>query len=558
LKFIKFAWKPFLNSLSKTYFIVFRQKSQGITPIIGVNMIDKQVFVNRVAILQCNTNTQHLLSGNITPHEWYQKFTNSRGVPDLSLMSVLSEIVYWYRPKRVKDPNTMAVTYVNKFSGDAWQTSYEHFEKKFNFNREKIRRIFVKLEQMGICAREFRTVKLKGQTYNNRLFIHLSLEFLSSCTGNKRQISDYESCNASLSAPQNEGGSPHFEGDYIIDIKNKNININKSRSIKSNFSQNSFFKEEEGEFRAQVNSATVLPQHKTPVLQLKDFYPLTSEDATSLQNSSGREFSLNAMNEILLDMSKRVKDRWFKSKKGFLSYMSIAFRNEMREVCKINNESFRIRSNKTTEEITIQKQEEFLSQIEYSLQVSPEWHLRKKLCAVLEREKAYNLLSSYKHCRLEGNIFEMYLTKHVELTSLDRDIILNQVKATHELYDLANNNHVIITSLKIIAPEVDQSKLQPPHAKAGSIQAVGQGTVLPTGIWGNIRQALIDHHDSYGMAGEALDRSWFSKLESEVDEQKKTVKLKAPSKFFKDWINTNYGKILDRLTGKHQYSYEIC
>ena len=124
-------------------------------------------------------------TGNITPSQWYQEFTTNKGTADLALISVLSEIIYWYRPKRVKDPVTGNITYVTKFLGDVWQTSYEHFQRRLGFNREKLRRIFVKLEQMEICLREFRDVKLRGQTYNNRLFIHLSSSFLDSCIGNK-------------------------------------------------------------------------------------------------------------------------------------------------------------------------------------------------------------------------------------------------------------------------------------------------------------------------------------------------------------------------------------
>jgi hypothetical protein len=323
--------------------------------------------------------------------------------------------------------------------------------------------------------------------------------------------------------------------------------LENNRSMKSNFLQNSFFKKEEGREQVKHHFTPTPPQLKAPDLQLKDFYPLSKSDADYLQVKSGRAFSLNAMNEILLSMSKRVSDRWFKSKKGFLSYMGIVFKHEMRDACKISNESFKIRSNQTTEEITIQKQEEFLSQIEYSLQVSQEWHLRKKLCAVFEREKAYNLLSSYKHCRLEGDIFEMHLTRHVELTSLDRDIILNQVKATHESDDLVTGKSVRVSGLKIL--------MSAPSAKAGSIQAVGQGVVLPAGIWGSIRQALIDYH---GKVGEALDRSWFSKLEAEVDEQKKTVKLKAPTEFIKDWINRNYLGVIEKITYDNQYKMFFC
>ena len=59
-----------------------------------------------VANEQYKTIHPSILTGNITPNDWYEKFTNSRGKPDLSLISVLSEIVYWYRPKRIKDSQT--------------------------------------------------------------------------------------------------------------------------------------------------------------------------------------------------------------------------------------------------------------------------------------------------------------------------------------------------------------------------------------------------------------------------------------------------------------------
>ncbi len=254
-----------------------------------------------VANSQCKTDNINILQGNIIPNDWYQKFTNSRGTPDLSLISVLSEIVYWYRPTKSKDPNTGDIIYINKFLGDAWQTSYEHFEKKFGFNREKLRRIFVKLEQMGICARQFRNVKLRGQTYNNRLFIHLSSEFLNSCT-----IKKNKSINSSISFfdSENEGGSPHFDGDHIIDIKNKN-NIIKNRSSGSNFCKNSFeekvqkvfeLKIEESRNQLGLNVPQEVDKSKDESKQiknifikskeLKDFYPLSDEDCRILQASS--------------------------------------------------------------------------------------------------------------------------------------------------------------------------------------------------------------------------------------------------------------------------------
>jgi hypothetical protein len=77
---------------------------------------------------------------------------------------------------------------------------------------------------------------------------------------------------------------------------------------------------------------------------LKHHYPLNKEDSAKLQNLSGRDFSLNAMNEILLDMSKRL-DNSFCSKAQFLVYFGKCLRFEMRDAVKTGNDNFRIKAN---------------------------------------------------------------------------------------------------------------------------------------------------------------------------------------------------------------------
>jgi len=89
-------------------------------------------------------------------------------------------------------------------------------------------------------------------------------------------------------------------------------------------------------------------QYKEPK-DLKHHYPLTKEDGDKLQTLSGREFSLNAMNEILLDMSKR-RDNRFCSKAQFLAYFGKCLRFEMRDAVKTGNDNFRIKANIPKEE----------------------------------------------------------------------------------------------------------------------------------------------------------------------------------------------------------------
>ena len=90
-------------------------------------------------------------------------------------------------------------------------------------------------------------------------------------------------------------------------------------------------------------------QHKEPQ-NLKHHYPLTKDDGDRLQSLSGRNFSLNAMNEILLDMSKR-RDNRFCSKAQFMAYFCKCLRFEMRDAVKTCNDNFRIKANVLKEEV---------------------------------------------------------------------------------------------------------------------------------------------------------------------------------------------------------------
>ena len=489
-----------------------------------------ETIVRCVANKQCKTIHHPILTGNITPHDWYEKFTNSRGTSDLPLISVLAEIVYWYRPKRIKDTQTGNITYVNKFLGDAWQTSYEHFEKKFGFNREKLRRIFVKLEKMGICAREFRNVKLRGQTYNNRLFIHLSAQFLDSCIDNKKAVRVKNHVKPDFSAPKREGGSPHFGGDHLIDNENKK-NIFKNRSTESNFCKNSFEKEEPIKKVIQFNG--------NEPKKLKDFYPLSKDDCYKLQSLSGREFSLNSMNEILLDMSKRLTDRFFKSKKAFLSYMGKVFCHEKRDAVKINNDNFKIKNNLKLDEIEKEEREKYLNKIEENKEISSEWQLKKKLASKLQTETAYKLLKSFEFIDVNNGICNLYLSKHLELSDTEEKIILQEVQVTYQQLNSVDEGSGRIESLKIVMPaimttmSIDQNKIEK--------------STLPKGMWGRVREKLIEIY------GEATDRNWFSKLTANVDEVRKEIKLKAATDFTKDWIETNYLQAIERIVNNQQF-----
>ena len=126
-------------------------------------------------------NTLSQLTGNIIPHHWYHTICNKSGRPNRIAISLLSEIVYWYRPKKGASLDSNLPSLNKKFLGDSWQTSYAYLEKKLCACRESIRAAFVMLEGLGIIQRELKSIQVRGQTYNNVLFIKLiDTRFISS------------------------------------------------------------------------------------------------------------------------------------------------------------------------------------------------------------------------------------------------------------------------------------------------------------------------------------------------------------------------------------------
>jgi hypothetical protein len=66
---------------------------------------------------------------------------------------------------------------------------------------------------------------------------------------------------------------------------------------------------------------------------------------------------------------------------------------------------------------------------------------------------------------------------------------------------------------------------------------------LPNTLWGRVRKVLI------GVYGEAIDISWFSKIEATENEQTKEINLKVSSEFIKDWIERNYEQAIEQTAG---------
>ncbi len=274
---------------------------------------------------------------------------------------------------------------------------------------------------------------------------------------------------------------------------------------------------------------------------------LTEDMCEIIRSNCGRNFTNRAIKEIAkaVSRSKKGSKAFFYHIKGFIAYLSKILRFEKRDPEKISGDNYYITSNQTEEEQDIKKQEKYLSEIEYSLQVSPEWHLKKKLAAVLERAKAYDILTSFKSLDIKQNKALITVNKHVELSREDKNIILNQIRATHERVD-DEGNIEYIESLEIITSDRSTATLD----SASLPIELDQSFLKREGIWGKVREKFAT------LEGDAIEKSWTARLKADIDKNNNTINLIAPTPFIRDWINSNYLLKLESIAKDFGYNIE--
>jgi hypothetical protein len=112
------------------------------------------------------------LEGNITPHTWYRHITTKTGQPHLLAIAILSDVVYWYRARIVRDEDTGHIIGVyRRFRGDKLQRSYTQIANLFGVSKERAKEAVDLLCELGLITREFRDVKTDGTVMRNVMFL---------------------------------------------------------------------------------------------------------------------------------------------------------------------------------------------------------------------------------------------------------------------------------------------------------------------------------------------------------------------------------------------------
>ena len=134
----------------------------------------------------CDAIREMALTGNVIPQIWYRIFVKrdlKKPKPHLLAINILADIVYWYRPREIRDEGTgQVIGYQKKFRDDLLQRSYAQIAEQFGCSAGQAKDAVVFLEQMGVVQREFRTLASNGMVYANVLYLALNVERLKELT----------------------------------------------------------------------------------------------------------------------------------------------------------------------------------------------------------------------------------------------------------------------------------------------------------------------------------------------------------------------------------------
>ena len=125
----------------------------------------------------------------------------------------------------------------------------------------------------------------------------------------------------------------------------------------------------------------------------------------------------------------------------------------------------------------------------------------------------------------------------------DKNIILNQIQCIYAIVD---------KKIEIVEYFVENSCQQINGQRGVEIKGTANIPTLQQGVWGDICRQLIE---TFGIH---VYNNWFSKLKPVIDEQNRTVELKAPNTFTQQWIETSYGGVIQKIAKKLNKEVTLC
>lgn len=123
------------------------------------------------------------ISGNIIPIVWFRTIRYQNGKPNVNAIIILADIVYWYRPTEIRDEMTGQIIGMRKkFRDDLLQRNYWQIGDQFGLTKKQVVTAINALQDIGVIRKDFRNLKVGGQSINNVLYLELVPERLVEIT----------------------------------------------------------------------------------------------------------------------------------------------------------------------------------------------------------------------------------------------------------------------------------------------------------------------------------------------------------------------------------------
>ena len=136
------------------------------------------------------------ITGNVIPPEWFQQLTLSNGKPNLPAIIILSDLVYWYKPTKLRDEETgRPLPPKQKFKADKLQRSYAAIAEQYGFGKDQAREACHYLQSKGLITLEFRTIESSGVLLNNVMFPEIVPEAVRKITHTEHVLEPESECS---------------------------------------------------------------------------------------------------------------------------------------------------------------------------------------------------------------------------------------------------------------------------------------------------------------------------------------------------------------------------
>ncbi|MFL8939056.1 DnaD domain protein [Rossellomorea oryzaecorticis] len=204
------------------------------------------------------------IEGNLVPHLWYKNITFASGKAHFVAITLLADILYWYRPTLVRDESGDVIGTRTKFKGDMLQKSYQAFADTYGFTKRQVKEAVDFLVNNHLLIREFRTITTSSVVLSNVMYVQPVAgnvnkvmsgkcpmsELVSICTDDTLERTSTNASEDDVSQ-QEEGAPPAGEGTYTerSSERSSESSSESSSEIKNNQQQSArdcavtFFKE---------------------------------------------------------------------------------------------------------------------------------------------------------------------------------------------------------------------------------------------------------------------------------------------------------------------------